>query len=139
MTTATGINGVSRANLSDAYKHQEREKSNLILEANFLKQQGLYPQAAHKFAAAAAIEEALAQQLVQTNHLDKAFFHHFSALSCWTQAGDLHRALLLGEMLLQTNTLSTAQREQVAHYLQTLENRMTQWMSQWTLALVAAD
>ena len=132
-------NGISRADLPDSYRHQERQKSNLILEANLLKQQGLYPQAAHKFAAAAEIEEELAAQLVQANHLDKAFFHHFSALSCWTQAGDLHRALLLGEMLLQTNTLSVDQRDQVTYYLQTLQNRMTQWMSQWTAALVAAD
>ena len=96
---AIATNRISRAALSDVYRHQERQKSNLILAANLLKQQGLYPQAAHKFAAAAMIEEELARQLVQTNHLDKAFFHHFSALSCWTQAGDLHRALLLGEIL----------------------------------------
>lgn len=139
MAATTKTYGIPRATLSDAYKRQEREKSNLILEANLLRQQGLYPQAAHKFAAAAVIEEALAHELVQTQHLDKAFFHHFSALSCWTQAGDLHRALLLGEMMLQTNTLSIAQREQVANYLQTLQQRMTQWMSQWTPELAAAD
>lgn len=133
------MNGSLRVNLSDEYRRREREKSNLILEANLLKQQSLYLQAAHKFATAAVIEEALAHELVQTNHLDKAFFHRFSALSCWTQAGDLHRALLLGEMMLQTSTLSITQREQVTNYLQTLNQRMTQWMSQWTPELAAAD
>ena len=131
-------NRSSRSALSDLYRHQERQKSNLILEANLLKQQGLYPQAAHKFAAAAMVEEELARQLVQSEYLDKAFFHHFSALSCWTQAGDLHRALLLGEMLLQTQTLSADQRAQVSQYLQTLQSRMAQWMSQWTPVLAAA-
>ena len=135
---AITTNRIARAELSDVYRHQERQKSNLILEANLLKQQGLYTQAAHKFAAAAMIEEELARQLVQTDHLDKAFFHHFSALSCWTQAGDLHRALLLGEMLLQTQTLSADQQARVSHYLQTLQSRMTQWMSQWTPELAAA-
>ena len=131
-------NRSSRSALSDLYRHQERQKSNLILEANLLKPQGLYPQAAHKFAAAAMVEEELARQLVQSEYLDKAFFHHFSALSCWTQAGDLHRALLLGEMLLQTQTLSADQRAQVSQYLQTLQSRMAQWMSQWTPVLAAA-
>ena len=131
-------NRSSRSALSDLYRHQERQKSNLILEANLLKQQGLYPQAAHKFAAAAMVEEELARQLVQSEYLDKAFFHHFSALSCWTQAGDLHRALLLGEMLLQTQTLSADQRAQVSQYLQTLQSRMAQWMGQWTPVLAAA-
>ena len=130
---------IARNGLSDEYQRQEQQKSNLILEANLLKQQGLYPQAAHKFATAAAIEEDLAAQLLAANRFEKSFIHHFSALSCWTQAGDLHRALLLGERLSQDETLSQQQRTQVMAYLETLQIRMSQWMRQWTPDLVAAD
>jgi tetratricopeptide (TPR) repeat protein len=137
--SATGNGAISRSGLSEAYRQRERQKSDLILEANLLKQQGLYPQAPNQFAAAADLEEELAADLTTSGHVDKAFIHHFSAISCWTQAGDLHRALQLGEDLLAQETLSPAQRQQVAAYLETLQSRMIQWMSQWTPALVAAD
>jgi tetratricopeptide (TPR) repeat protein len=137
---STTINSaISRRGLSEAYRQQERQKSNLILEANLLKQQGLYPQAAHKFAAAAELEEKLAGTIFAADNVDKAFIHHFSALSCWTQAGDLHRALQLGETLLQSATLSPPQRAQVAAYVETVQSRMIKWMRQWTPDLVAAD
>lgn len=137
--STTPYSAIARNGLSDAFRQQERQKSNLILEANLLKQQGLYPQAAHKFAVAADLEEALAAELIGSGHADKAFIHRFSAISCWTQAGDLHRALQSGERLLQQEALSQAQRQQVAVYLETLQSRMTEWMSQWTPAFAAAD
>lgn len=122
---------VDRANLTEDFLVQEREKSNLILEATLLKQQGLFEEASMRYARAAEIEESLALQSSHHGKTDKAFFHQFSALSCWAQAGDLHRALLLGRQLLQTDTLSSAQREQLYTYLQTLQIRIQEWMSHW--------
>jgi len=123
--------GVDRSNLPDALVAAERRKSNLILEANLLQYQGQYEAAADKFADAAEIEEQLANQLQALSKTEKAFIHHFSALSCWVQAGDLHRALVLGQQLLRDNNLSPNQRQQVSDYLSTLRGRLAQWMSQW--------
>ena len=91
-----------------------------------------------QFARAAEIEENLALQSYHHGKMDKAFFHQFSALSCWAQAGDLHRALLLGRQLAQTDTLSSTQRDQLQRYLQTLQVRMQAWMSQWMTEKVYA-
>lgn len=125
------ISGLDRSNLSDDFVVTERRKSNLILEANLLQYQGQYEAAADKFATAAEIEELLASQLQTLGKTEKAFVHHFSALSCWAQAGDLHRALVLGQQLLRDNHLSTNQHQQVNDYLSTLRDRLAQWMSQW--------
>jgi hypothetical protein len=132
--------GVDRSNLPDALVATERRKSNLILEANLLQYQGQYEAAADKFANAAEIEEQLASQLQALSKPEKAFVHSFSALSCWVQAGDLHRALVLGQQLLDDEYLSTNQRQQVSDYLSTLRGRLVQWMSQWASEPVnAAD
>jgi hypothetical protein len=123
--------GLDRSNLPDDVVAAERRKSNLILEANLLQYQGQYEAAADKFANAAEIEEQLARQLQALSKPEKAFIHHFSALSCWVQAGDLHRALVLGQQLLRDNHLPSNQRQQVNDYLNTLRDRLAQWMSQW--------
>ncbi|RIK40906.1 MAG: hypothetical protein DCC55_13585 [Chloroflexi bacterium] len=123
--------GVDRANLTESMLDLEEHKSNLILEANLLQLQGEYEAAADKFAESAAIEEQLATQLLDLGKLEKAYFHHFSALSCWVQAGDLHRALVLGQQLLQAEQLSTNQRTQIIDYLNILRSRLAQWMDQW--------
>ncbi len=129
---------VERSNLSADFLAKERHKSNLLLEATLLKQQGLFAEAATRYANAAEIEEQLSLQLTRTGKLEKAFFHQFSALSCWAQAGDLHRALTLGHQLEQVESLSSAQRDQVQRYLHTLQTRMQEWMSHWVTEMVYA-
>ncbi len=131
--------GIDRSNLPNTFVTAERKKSNLIVEANFLQVQGQYEAAADKFAAAAEIEEQLAQQLQALDKTEKAFIHYFSALSCWVQAGDLHHALVLGQQLLHTEHLSAKQRQQVTDYLNTLRHRFVQWISQWTPDPVSAS
>jgi len=124
-------NAIDRSALSDSFLTLERQKSNLILGANLLQQQRLYPAAADKFAAAAEIEEQLTQMLFEQGKQEKAFVHRFSAISCWVQAGDLHRALGLGQQMLMSDELPTPQRSRVESYIDTLQERMEQWMSQW--------
>jgi len=114
----------------------ERHKSNLILEANLLKSQELYWPAAEKFAAAAEIEEKLVQQLVHLNRREKAFFHLFSAVSCWAQAGDLHRALRLGADLVSFEGISQARLQSAQEYIEVLRSRYVQWMSSWQPQMV---
>ena len=123
---------IDRSALPSSLLQLERQKSSLILEANLLQQQGLYPAAADKFTAAAALEEQLTQVLFDQDKREKAFVHRFSAISCWVQAGDLHRALGLGQQLLTSDELPAPQRSRVESYINTLQERMTQWMSQWT-------
>lgn len=127
-----------RLELSDSFRQVERDKSNLLLEANFLHLQGEYAAASDRFALAADLETDLSIQLTEMENFDKAFIHLFSAVSCWSKAGDIHRAIALGEELLGSQWLSEPQRQQVAAYLDSLRNRMAQWMRQWEIASVQA-
>lgn len=119
-------NAIDRSGLSEDFLAQERKKSNLILEANLLKAQGLFEFAAEKFAEAATTEEQLAQQLLVLQRYEKAFVHQFSAISCWAQAGNLHRALMLGQALLADSQLSERQRKQISEYMGVLHGRFLQ-------------
>jgi hypothetical protein len=129
---------IDRSDLPSTFLVEERLKSNLILEANLLKAQGQYEVAAVKFAEAAEIEEKLAKQLATLDRQNKAFVHQFSAISCWVQAGNLYRALRLGETLLQAENLPEPQRQRVKEYLDVLHSRFVQWMSQWVPDSVTA-
>lgn len=125
---------IDRSMLPESFHKAEGQKSNLILEANFLHLQENYTAAADRFALAAELESSLAEQLVAMGSWPKAFAHSFSAISCWGRAGDLHRALLLGDELLGVEKLSPSQRQQVTVYLNSLRSRMALWMRQWELA-----
>ena len=114
---------------------KETYKSNLIIEANFLKIQGLYQDAAAKFAEAAQIEEQLAEQLLAQGQGTEAAIHQLSALSCWGQAGDLYRAMNMGQQLLTQSYLSSRQRADLLDYLHQLQQRYTEWANQWSLQL----
>ncbi len=131
--------GMDRSDLPESFLALERQKSALILEANLLQQQGQFEAAADQFAISADMEEQLARQLVRLGKLQKSSIHLFSALSCRAQAGDLHHALVLGEQLLQSGSLSSEQRNQISTYLETLRNRLAQWMRDWKQESLAAD
>lgn len=115
----------------------ETYKSNLIIEANFLKIQGRYQDASRKFAAAAEMEEQLAEQWLAQGAGTEAALHQLSALSCWGQAGDLYRAMSMGEQLLTQSYLSSSQRADLLDYLHQLQQHYTQWARQWVLQLAA--
>lgn len=123
--------------MAEQFKMQTKEtyKSNLIIEANFLKIQGRYQDAAGKFAQAAQIEEQLAEQWLAQGKETEAAIHQLSALSCWGQAGDLYRAITMGEQLLTQSYLSSIQRADLLDYVHQLQQRYTQWASQWSLQL----
>lgn len=132
--------GLDRSFLSESFQATEAQKSNLILEASFQYLQGHYEISARNFARAAELESDLAMQLLRMGQNEKAFHHSFSSISCWARAGDLHRALLLGEELLDNQQLTQSQQEQVRTYLDSLLNRMAQWMRLWNnSAAQAAD
>ncbi|MBC8446559.1 MAG: radical SAM protein, partial [Chloroflexi bacterium] len=115
--------GISRRGLDAVLAKEEARKSNLILEANLLKAQERYQDAADRFAEAAKIEERLSKTLLRKGLLDKYFVHHFSALSCWAQAGDVYHAIVLGEELLARADLHTPLRQRIEEYVRQLRTR----------------
>lgn len=128
--------GIDRSGLPDSFLADEQRKSNLILEANLLKAREEYEAAAEKFAAAAEIEEKLVEQLVHLNRREKAFVHLFSAVSCWAQAGDLHRALVLGADLVGFEGISPPRKQSAQEYVEVLRSRYLQWIRSWQPQMV---
>lgn len=130
--------GISRKGLDAALAREETRKSNLILEANLLKAQERYQDAADRFAEAAQIEERLSGALLQKGLLDKYFIHCFSALSCWAQAGDIYHAIVLGEELLARADLPDLLRQRIEEYVRLLRTRRVRWFAEFAPAVVAA-
>jgi len=116
----------------------EREKSRLLLEAHTLKAQARFTEAAECFAQAARHEEQLADWASNQELIDLHYLHAFSALSCWAQAGDPHRALQMSHLLLTSPTLTVRQRTQLTQYQETLEQRWISWMQQWSVPAFAS-
>lgn len=116
----------------------ERDKSRLLLDAHMLKGQGCLTDAAERFAQAARYEEQLAEWAAVQGLTDLFYLHTFSALSCWAQAGDPHRALQMSHALLGAPNLTVRQRDQLAEYQATLEQRWISWMQQWSQPVFAS-
>lgn len=125
-------NGIAYVPLPPDLQAIEREKARLLLEAHFLKAQMNFAEAAERFEQAARYEDKLATWAEIQGLTDLSYLHAFSALSCWAQAGDPHRALTLGRKLLQTGKLTEPQRAQLQSYYDTLEQRWVSWMQQWS-------
>jgi hypothetical protein len=58
---------------------------------------------------------------------DKYFVHRFSALSCWAQAGDVYRAIMLGDELLARADLPEPLRQRIEEYARLLQARRVRW------------
>jgi tetratricopeptide (TPR) repeat protein len=138
MMKAQRKQGVSRKGLDVTLAEEEAHKSNLILEANLLKAQGRYQDAADRFAEAAQIEERLSEMLLQKGLLDKYFVHRFSALSCWAQAGNIYYAIVMGEELLARADLPERLRQRIQEHVQLLRVRRVRWFSEFAPRAVAA-
>ena len=129
---------INRKGLDAALAKEEARKSNLILEANLLKAQERYQDAADRFAESAQIEERLSKTLLQKGLLDKYFIHRFSALSCWAKAGDVYHAIALGEELLARADLPDPLRRRIEEYVRLLQARRVRWFAEFAPAVVAA-
>ncbi len=136
--TEQHASGIAYTPLPANLQMVEREKSRLILEAHMLKAQMRFAEAAERFAQAARYEHELADWAEAQALSDLRYLHAFSALSCWAQAGDPHRALVLGRKLLDSGTLTEAQRAQLQSYYATLEQRWVSWMNEWAQPVFVA-
>lgn len=118
---------INRIGLDVAFETDEAHKSNLILEAQLLREQTKADEAGYKFAEAAQIEENLGQRCESQGLIDKSLLHRFSALSLWAQAGNFYRAIEIGDELLSSTDLPERLRQRVKSYTDTLRQRRTNW------------
>jgi hypothetical protein len=128
------LQGVNRQGLDAAFEAEEARKSNLLLEAQVLRERQA-DEAATKFAEAAGIEELLSETCVANGLTENSFVHRFSAASCWAQAGTFYQAIALCEELLARRELPERLRQRVHDYALTLRARRTKLYSE--LALVS--
>jgi hypothetical protein len=113
--------------LDAAFEADEARKSNLILEAQLLREQQQDEAAASRFAQAAAMEERLSDLCEEKGLVEKSLVHRFSAASCWAQAGNFYQALMLCDGLLARADLPDRLRQRVRNYAHTLRVRRAQW------------
>ena len=131
--------GILRAGPSAGFEAEEVRKSELIWEAQLLRQEQQDEAAAEKFVQAAEMEERLSE-VCQTQGLsEKSFVHRFSAASCWAQAGNFYRAISLCDELLAGPNLPSRLRQRVSDYAQTLRDRRSAWYAALLSHATAAE
>lgn len=118
---------INRVGLDATFEADESRKSNLILEAQLLREQSRADEAARKFAEAAQIEESLSQRCMTQGLTEKSFLHSFSALSLWAQAGAFYQAIALGDELLDSPALPERLRQRIQTYANTLRAQRAHW------------
>jgi hypothetical protein len=118
--------GISCQGLDAAFEAEEVRKTNLILEAQLLRERQQPDEAADKFAQAAAMEEHLSAVCEAKGLLEKSWVHRFSAVSCWALAGNFHEAITLGDELLARSDLPERLRRNVSELIQILRFRRAQ-------------
>src|SRR5262245_17116981 len=95
------IHGLPYPASDPAYDDAVARKSNLLLEAKLLSEQGQDDQATHRFAEAARIETDLAEYCAKRGYPESAHMHRYSAVGCWARAGNFYDALVICDGLLE--------------------------------------
>ena len=121
------MRSISRQGLDAAFQTDETHKSDLVLQAALLWEQGQEEQSAVQFAEAAVIEERLRDRCGELGLVEKSFVHAFSAASCCARAGDFYHALALCDRLLAHTDLPERLRRRVGEYAATLRSRRSEW------------
>ena len=106
---------------------EETHKSNLLIQAALLRDMGDMEQSSTNFAAAAEIEERLAQRAEAQNDAAKAMRLWYSAASAWAYAGDFHHALTLLHTLEARPDTPTVLRARVQAFSQTVRQQRKHW------------
>ena len=118
---------IRRGGPDAGFEAEEARKSELILQAQILRQANDNEAAAQKFAEAAEVEERLGAVCDAQGLCEKAWVHRFSAASCWAQAGNFYRAIDLCDELLARADLPASLRHRVSAYAATLRARRSAW------------
>ena len=109
------------------YPEEEKRKSNLLLQAALLRAEGQEELAASRFAEAAELEEQLAERADAAGDANRALRSHFSAASAWANAGDLHHALTLLQILEQRPDTPEPLKARVHAFAETLRDQRRHW------------
>lgn len=128
--------GIDHTGLDAAFEAEEARKSNLIMQARLLRDQGDDERASQHFAKAAEIEEWLSARCAEQGLDQKSVIHRFSAAGCWAHAGNFYRAITICNDLLAGQLPQRLQQE-VANYAETLRTRRAQLSA--NLALSSAS
>ena len=131
--------GIATGNPPQRLLEIERDKSKLLLEAQLLRAQQRFVEAADKFARAAELERAWVEWATEQGLTQLAFLHGFSEVSCWAQAGDTQRATMIGRDMQRDKLLDPQLRQQLDSYMATLESRRIGWMNEWVPAAITTD
>lgn len=105
----------------------ETRKSNLLLQAALLRDQGDLEQASALFATAAEIEERLAAEADARNDSAHALRSWYSAASAWAHAGDFHHALTLLQALQQRPDVPSALRARMNAFSAKVQEQRELW------------
>jgi hypothetical protein len=109
------------------FAQEEARKSDLLLQAALLRDQGELEQASERFAAAAEIEERLAEDAEARNDLEKALRLRYSAASGWAHAGDFHHALALLRALEARADTPAALRTRIHAFAERVQKQRARW------------
>ena len=102
----------------------ESRKSNLLIQAALLRDQGDLDQSCEAFAKAAAIEEALARDADAHQDVLTAIRLWYSAASAWAHAGDFHHAVTLLRELQGRQDVPASMKARIAAFsLKVLQQR----------------
>jgi hypothetical protein len=108
-------------------ERDEAHKSNLLLQAATLRDQGDLEQASALFATAAEIEERLASEADSRKDNAHALRSWYSAASAWAHAGDFHHALTLLKMLEGRPDVPVALRSRIQAFSEKVQQQRAQW------------
>ncbi len=120
--------GISRNGMEPEWIARESTKSNQLIRAWMLQEQGDVDTAVDLYAQVAETEEELADYCLRIGLSEKAWHHQFAAASTWASAGDLHRALQQCEKMLNDKTVSAAMFKEVRDYAEKLREQRRQWL-----------
>jgi hypothetical protein len=119
--------GFDRSHLTPDFIAEEARKSDLLLQAALLREQGQEELASARFADAAEIEEQLANRAEEAGDTERSLRYRFSAASGWAQAGDFHHALSLLRTLSERADTSPSLRERIQSFTETVRAQRGQW------------
>ncbi len=106
---------------------EETRKSNLLLRAALLRDQGDLEQASALFATAAEIEERLATEADARQDNPHALRAWFSAASAWAHAGDFYHALSLLRSLEGRSDVPAALRTRIHAFSEQVQQQREHW------------
>ena len=141
MSSGSSTGSMRRGQRTSEMQAQERRKSGLLLQGRLSKESGQSDEAARLFGEAALLEEAIATAYATQGISEQVRRHQYSAVSCWSQAGNFLRALELCDTLARASDTPADLRERVAAYARTLRerrNRLWEEISQAESLMVTA-